>query len=257
VERVIARPAGRRSRGQSFVEFALVLPVFLLLLLGAVDFGRVFMSSIAVNNSARAGAIQASITPNEYAAIAGAVTKEVANVISDQFQGITCTGVGLAQICSASPQPAAVITIECLNGSTAVACPAEPTLGLRARVSVSVPFGFLTPGVTTVFGAGAIQVSSAGVSDQLSLPTPLVPAAVATPIPTSSPEPRCVVPNLDNLKDNIAQNRWDGAGFTGALALTYGPGGPGGWYVEEGSQTLMPAASWPCPTAMTVRLVNK
>ena len=44
-----ARPA----RGQALVEFALVLPVMLLLLLLAVDFGRLFFTYIAVNNAAR------------------------------------------------------------------------------------------------------------------------------------------------------------------------------------------------------------
>ncbi|MCA1481071.1 TadE/TadG family type IV pilus assembly protein, partial [Bradyrhizobium sp. NBAIM08] len=38
--------ARRRSHGQSLVEFALVLPIFLLLLLGLFDAGRmVYMNS--------------------------------------------------------------------------------------------------------------------------------------------------------------------------------------------------------------------
>lgn len=40
-------------RGQSLVEFALVLPMLLVLLLGIADFGRVFAAGIAVEASGR------------------------------------------------------------------------------------------------------------------------------------------------------------------------------------------------------------
>ena len=54
--------AARSRRGQSFVEFALVLPMLLVLLLGIADFGRVFQAGIALEAAARdaaeVGAIQ-------------------------------------------------------------------------------------------------------------------------------------------------------------------------------------------------------
>ena len=43
----------RSSRGQSFVEFALVLPMLLVLLLGVADFGRVFHAGIVTESAAR------------------------------------------------------------------------------------------------------------------------------------------------------------------------------------------------------------
>jgi hypothetical protein len=43
-------------RGQSLVEFALVLPMLLVLLLGLADFGRVFAAGITVEAAARNGA---------------------------------------------------------------------------------------------------------------------------------------------------------------------------------------------------------
>ena len=45
-----------RRRGVSAVEFALILPLLLTLVGGAVDFGRCFYTHIAVTNAARAGA---------------------------------------------------------------------------------------------------------------------------------------------------------------------------------------------------------
>ncbi len=65
------RKAGQhkdRSRGQSLVEFALVLPMILLLMLIALDFGRVFLGWVALNNSARVAANYAAMNPNAWGA---------------------------------------------------------------------------------------------------------------------------------------------------------------------------------------------
>jgi Flp pilus assembly protein TadG len=55
---ILKRLAGRlrkREDGQSLVEFALVLPIFLLVLFAIVDFGMAFHAWITVANSAREG----------------------------------------------------------------------------------------------------------------------------------------------------------------------------------------------------------
>lgn len=51
-----SRRAGRGQLGQALVEFALVLPVLLLILMAIVDFGRLFYSVLAVRHAAREGA---------------------------------------------------------------------------------------------------------------------------------------------------------------------------------------------------------
>ena len=51
----------RRQRGQGLAEFALVLPVFLLMLLGMVDIGRAVWANNAVANAAREAARYASV----------------------------------------------------------------------------------------------------------------------------------------------------------------------------------------------------
>ncbi len=45
-----------RQKGQSLVEFALVLPLFVLILVGIFDIGRAFFAYIAISNAAREGA---------------------------------------------------------------------------------------------------------------------------------------------------------------------------------------------------------
>ena len=52
----------RRARGQSMVEFALVLPIFAILLFGIIDFGRYVFTANALNNGAREAARFASVS---------------------------------------------------------------------------------------------------------------------------------------------------------------------------------------------------
>ncbi|MCJ7511051.1 MAG: pilus assembly protein [Dehalococcoidia bacterium] len=54
--RRIIRRTGKEEGGQSLVEFAFVLPIFLLVLFAIVDFGMAFNAWLTVTNSAREGA---------------------------------------------------------------------------------------------------------------------------------------------------------------------------------------------------------
>ena len=55
LKRLGGRPK-KREDGQSLVEFAMVVPIFLLVLFAIVDFGMAFHAWITVTNSAREGA---------------------------------------------------------------------------------------------------------------------------------------------------------------------------------------------------------
>ena len=60
-------PSGRRSsrgRGQAMVEFALVIPLFLLFLSGILDFGFALFNRMTVINAAREGARAAVMVSN-------------------------------------------------------------------------------------------------------------------------------------------------------------------------------------------------
>ncbi|MGA8015301.1 MAG: TadE family protein [Candidatus Dormiibacterota bacterium] len=57
------RPARRRQRGQSMVEFALVAPVFLLVVFATIDYGQYFGARLSVENAARNGARYAVVEP--------------------------------------------------------------------------------------------------------------------------------------------------------------------------------------------------
>ena len=77
-----------RRRGQTVVEFALVAPVLILLLLMAIDVGRVFLGWVALNNASRVGANYAAGHPNDASWGAGT---EYQTLISANIDAINCT----------------------------------------------------------------------------------------------------------------------------------------------------------------------
>jgi Flp pilus assembly protein TadG len=78
--------APRRRRGVAALEFAIVLPILITILLGATDFGRFSHSSIAIANAARCGAAFATTNPydsRDSTAWTAGVTKAVTNELSE------------------------------------------------------------------------------------------------------------------------------------------------------------------------------
>jgi len=72
----------RSERGAELVEFALVMPIFLILIGGITDFARLFFSYEIVTNAAREGARLASLPGydlNNYQAVRTRVTTYLAN----------------------------------------------------------------------------------------------------------------------------------------------------------------------------------
>lgn len=51
----------KREGGQSTVEFALILPVLLILVMGIIEFGRIISCYMVINNLAREGARFAAV----------------------------------------------------------------------------------------------------------------------------------------------------------------------------------------------------
>jgi Flp pilus assembly protein TadG len=73
------------------VEFALVLPIFILLLAGMIDFGFAFYSYMTVINGARLGARVAMLNSGDTTSIDNAVDQE-AVALGTPTVTITCSG---------------------------------------------------------------------------------------------------------------------------------------------------------------------
>jgi Flp pilus assembly protein TadG len=59
----------KQEKGQNLVEFALILPIFLLLLIGMAEFGRGWMTRNILTGAAREGARVAAVEPDSPSSI--------------------------------------------------------------------------------------------------------------------------------------------------------------------------------------------
>jgi Flp pilus assembly protein TadG len=84
----------RDQRGQSIAEFALVLPLLMLILLAILQFGVLFRDYLAVTDAVRAGARKAAVSrgaPSPTTACENAVKNAASDLnVADQLV-VTCT----------------------------------------------------------------------------------------------------------------------------------------------------------------------
>jgi Flp pilus assembly protein TadG len=78
------RVRDRHSRGQAMAEFALVLPIALLIIFGIMQFGFLFASQIGMVNALRETARYASTSPVSDTATATTVKTNVCSYLSSQ-----------------------------------------------------------------------------------------------------------------------------------------------------------------------------
>lgn len=71
------RKALAGSRGQSLAELAILLPVWLLLVIGMMDLGRAFHAYISIQNAAREGARYGALFPGDTNGILQHARREV------------------------------------------------------------------------------------------------------------------------------------------------------------------------------------
>ncbi|MBI3748598.1 MAG: pilus assembly protein [Chloroflexi bacterium] len=157
-------PRGRRRRterqschpgrdGQALVEFALIVPIMLFLLVIAIDFGRLFFSYIQINNASREGAAAGIVAPQDTAAITAAAFRDT-NV---QGQG---------------GENSIVVTATCADpAGTTIACTAAQGgsgTGNTVTVNVRESFSFLTPFIGGFFG-GTLPMNASTTATVLGL----------------------------------------------------------------------------------------
>jgi hypothetical protein len=58
-----------REKGQNLVEFASAIVIVLIMLSGAIDFGRVYITLVSLNDVAQESAIYASLAPSDITGI--------------------------------------------------------------------------------------------------------------------------------------------------------------------------------------------
>src|SRR5579862_5873532 len=92
-----------RSRGQALVEFAIVLPVFLLVLFGLIEFGYMLYSQTTVSNAAREAARAAVVDPDACTipVLANATARGAATGLTSSFISVNVPAI---PSCATAPQ---------------------------------------------------------------------------------------------------------------------------------------------------------
>ena len=107
----VCRSCRKNRRGAAVVEFAIVAPVFFLLVFGMIEYGRLVMVQQILTNASREGARRAVLD--------GATTAEVTTAVTTYLTNARISGSSVA----VSPNP-----------------PNTAAFGAPVTVTVSVPF---------------------------------------------------------------------------------------------------------------------
>lgn len=83
----------RRTRGQAMVEFTLILPLLLLLILGIYQFGQTYADYIQVTNAARDGGRKALVSRGDTNGVSDTITaaKNATWWLDTSKMGVTVT----------------------------------------------------------------------------------------------------------------------------------------------------------------------
>jgi PKD repeat protein len=167
--RMKLRAPGRRSLGQSLVEFVLILPILLLMLLVTVDFGRLFMSYVTLNNVTRVAANFGSVNPGAFTGTPSLGTYNA--TVAHETPGLNCA-------------------LQADGGGHNPPVPTYPSgtaLGATSVANMTCNFVLITPFMSTFFG-GPLPISAsaefpvrtgaiANIGGGTTLPAPGAPVA--------------------------------------------------------------------------------
>jgi Flp pilus assembly protein TadG len=141
---MINRLRRRSGRGQALVEFALVIPIFLLLIFGLVDLGRAVFANNSLAEAARDGARYGSVQARSYndatRALVAEWTLDRLEAVPGARVTVTCVPDNVAASgCSGGGDDYLIVTAEVdLEMITPVIGQIVGTLQLDARSEVLV-----------------------------------------------------------------------------------------------------------------------
>ena len=187
----------RRTRGQGLVEFALIAPVVLVLLLVTIDFGRALYGWVVLQNSARIAANFAALNPDGWNPGAGiqVVKDRYEAQITQDLQAANCESFGSGGGTGTAPDPTFVDGPD----QPDPAGPVDTNYGVGdlARVTLECKFHPITPIISALVGNNFTLGASSefrirkgavtGLANPTEIPAPATPTPVPTPVATATP----------------------------------------------------------------------
>jgi Flp pilus assembly protein TadG len=140
-----------RSRGQTLVEFALVFPVFLLILFGIIDVGRYVYVANALNEASREGARYGSVDQWQYSCPASVGSPDL----------FTCTAaVTLGRLSGTPANVAVTVTCKTVGAGGVLSNVTAPNCGQNDLLIVQATapsYHFFTPVIGQILGTPTIS----------------------------------------------------------------------------------------------------
>lgn len=226
------------TRGQALVEFAIILPVLALFLVGSLDFGRVFFGWVGITNSSRIGANYAAAHALAWTLPDSPAKQQERDhyyqEVASDLQALNCTvpdydgdgqtnrspGVSdigrqanLIRDLKAAPGP------DVQPGFTNIVGTSDPhEVGDQVKLKLPCNLQLLTPLANQILGGG---VTVAGIAVFMVKTGEIA----GIPIGPPPPPPSCVdgiVPNMVGQPVTAARTQWTSAGFTGSFTPATG-----------------------------------
>lgn len=221
-------------RGQAMVEFALILPILVLLLVLAVDFGRVFFQWVGVSNASRIAANYAARNPDAWDATPDVASQnEYRLLVARDLNPLNCLAPDDTEYDAADvPNPT----------FTGYEVGDQTSASIECRFSVLTPIAALFVGgqTFTVTAESTFTVNGGRIAG---IPVGVVPPEGGT---AGTPCADVVVPNLVNRTIEEAEALWSSR-FTGMF--TTSPPGALPDDVVTGQTTSPPSTPGDCVAA--------
>jgi Flp pilus assembly protein TadG len=127
----------QQFRAQTLVEFALIFPIFIFLILGFFDIGRAVFNFASLSNSVREATRYAIVNTNAINADAAPDYSDLKQKISDYSFGILASDIDVT------------VSIDTIKDPTG-------TVDIRDKISITATYTFVpvTPGIKQILGDG-------------------------------------------------------------------------------------------------------
>ena len=164
LHRLLRRDGGRRQRGQGLTEFALVIPIFLLLVVALFDLGRAVFAYNTLTNAAREGARIAIVNQYTPSIVSRAKSQTQIVELDDPSVSVTFWQVGSdGKPDKTKPQCNSLVAVGCL-----------------AVVKFEATYRPITPFISNIlFGNGVTFTATSQLSVEYSCPRDLNAGTVA------------------------------------------------------------------------------
>jgi len=232
------RPA---TRGQAMVEFALILPILALLLVFALDAGRVFFGWVGLHNATRIAANEAGLGPDAWSG-PGIASKQ------DDYRQMVANDLNVMNCFPPDMQPwePSDVPDPSFENKQGTADPYE--IGDHAVVALDCEFDLIFPLAETLLG-DTLNISALS---QFAVRGGLIAGVPVGPAPPPGTTPTCatgaVVPLLKGMTVAEARAAWSAATFTG----TFNPAtGPDDSNIVDGQNTSPATAPGDCADMTT------